>query len=224
MTIYIRGHIMVKKEFAELILKGVKTTTIRLGKVVPRSREIIIHSGGRPIAKAIIESIEYKKVKELTVEEANSDGYESVEKLIEALEKLYKTKIREEDTVTIIRFKVIKRFTDIDLNDVYLGFEPIDIARLANRYLAEELSEDERRIVNTILKCKSIRLAAIKLFGSLNKRRIVRKTLRNLLAKLIEKGVVIVEEEKLRRLAEVSGFWRKLYTKLMLLKGKKFNS
>jgi hypothetical protein len=58
----------------------------------------------------------------------------------------------------------------------------------------------------------------------LNKRRIVRKTLRNLLAKLIEKGVVIVEEEKLRRLAEVSGFWRKLYTKLMLLKGKKFNS
>jgi hypothetical protein len=79
MTIYIRGHIMVKKEFAELILKGVKTTTIRLGKVVPRSREIIIHSGGRPIAKAIIESIEYKKVKELTVEEANSDGYERME-------------------------------------------------------------------------------------------------------------------------------------------------
>jgi hypothetical protein len=215
MVTYIRGHIMVKKEFVEMILKGVKTATIRLGKVVPRSREIIIHGGGRPIAKALIEKVEYKRVKELTAEDASNDGYGSVEELIKALGELYKTRIREDDIVTVIRFRVVKKFTDIDLNNTYLGFEPIDIAKLASRYLTEELSEEEKEIVNVILRYKSIRLATIKLFGSLNKRRIVRRVLKVLLARLIEKGVIEVDREKLRKLAELSSFWKKLYFKIV---------
>lgn len=58
---FIRRYIMVKGKFAELILAGKKTTTIRLGKVVPRSSEVIIHSNGRPIAEAKIKNTMLQK-------------------------------------------------------------------------------------------------------------------------------------------------------------------
>ena len=215
MTKYIRGHIMVKKEFAELILKGVKTSTIRLGKVVPKSKEIIIHSGGRPIAKAIIENVEYKRVKDLTNEDAKCDGYNSVEELLKSLEKLYNTKVKDTDIITIIRFKLVKKFTEVDLSDPYLGFEPIDIARLANRYLTNEMTDEERKIVDALLRYKTIRTATIKMFGTLAKRPIIRKVLRKLLARLIERSIVKVDEDKLKKLAELSPFWRNIYTKML---------
>ncbi|MEL9940657.1 MAG: ASCH domain-containing protein [Ignisphaera sp.] len=210
-TIYLRGHIMVKKEFADLILSGLKTTTIRLGRVVPKSKEVIIHSGGRPVAKAVIEGVEYKRVGELSDEDAKRDGYQSVDELIKSLERIYKTKISSNDIVTIIRFRVVKKFNEIDTDDVYLGLEPIDIARLAHRYIFDELSEKDRRIVEEMLRSRSIRTVAIKMFGSLNKRWIVRKTLRKCLAKLVWKGVIKVDEDSLRKLAEVSGFWKRVY-------------
>lgn len=202
---------MVKKEFADLILRGLKTTTIRLGRVVPKSKEVIIHSGGRPVAKAVIEGVEYKRVGELSDEDAKRDGYQSVDELVRSLERIYKTRISSNDIVTIIKFRVVKKFNEIDTDDVYLGLEPIDIARLAHRYIFDELSEKDRRIVEELLKSKSIRTVAIKMFGSLNKRWIIRKTLRRCLAKLVEKGVIKVDEDSLRRLAEVSGFWKRVY-------------
>ncbi len=205
---------MVKKEFAELIIKGLKTTTIRLGKVVPKSKEIIIHSGGKPIAKAVIESVEYKKVGELTDEDAKRDGYQTVDELLESLEKIYKTKISSSDVVTIIRFRVVKRFNEINTDDIYLGLEPIDIAKLAHRYILNELSEIDKKVVEEVMRSKSIRTASIKLFGSLNKRWIVRKTLRRCLAKLVIKGIINIDEKSLKRLAEVSEFWKKVYMQL----------
>ncbi|MEM1608187.1 MAG: ASCH domain-containing protein, partial [Ignisphaera sp.] len=196
---------------ADLILSGLKTTTIRLGRVVPKSKEVIIHSGGRPVAKAVIEGVEYKRVGELSDEDAKRDGYQSVDELIKSLERIYKTKISSNDIVTIIRFRVVKKFNEIDTDDVYLGLEPIDIARLAHRYIFDELSEKDRRIVEEMLRSRSIRTVAIKMFGSLNKRWIVRKTLRKCLAKLVWKGVIKVDEDSLRKLAEVSGFWKRVY-------------
>lgn len=67
----------------------VKTATIRLGKVVPKACKVIIHSGGRPIARAVIMGVTYKHIYELADEDARKDGYDSAEQLIKGLEKLY---------------------------------------------------------------------------------------------------------------------------------------
>ncbi|MEM4464205.1 MAG: ASCH domain-containing protein [Ignisphaera sp.] len=187
---YIRRHIMIKKEFGEHILSGKKTTTIRLGKVVPKAREVIIHSGGRPIAKAVITGVTYKHVYELTDEDARKDGYDSAEQLIKDLEKLYGRSIDLGEIVTVIEFRIVKRFTDLNEYDIYMGLTPIDIAILSNRYLKYELSDEDLKIINTILRYKSIRIASLKLFGSLSKRWIIRRTLRLCLDRLVEKGII----------------------------------
>ncbi len=202
--VYLRRHIMVKGRFVDLILSGRKTTTIRLGRVVPKHDEIIIHGGGRPVAKAKIKSVVYKRVRELTEEDARKDGYSTVEELIRDLEQVYGRRVSPDDIVTIIEFEVVQTFTDLNPEDVYLGLSPVDVARIAYRYLRRELSEDEKRILDAVLRYRSIREAALKLFGTLNKRWVIRKVLRKCLRRLIEKGILRVDEEKLRRLSQLS--------------------
>jgi len=211
--IYIRGHIMVKKRFIEAILSGRKKTTIRLGRVVPKVKDIIIHSGGRPIAKAIIKNVIYKKISELTNDDAYRDGYENVDELIKDLEEIYGRKISPDDIVTIIEFDVVKRIDDIDINDIYLGFSPLDIAKLANRYLNNVLSEEEIRIIDALLRYKSIREASIKLFGSLEKRWKIRRVLRKCLALLIEKHIIKVDPQILEKLSTISKWYRGILNK-----------
>lgn len=205
---------MVSGRFAELILNGVKTTTIRLGKVIPKSSLVIIHSEGRPIAEAVIKSVVYKKVGELTEEDAKRDGYRSLEELLKDLERIYNVKISPEDIVTVIEFEVVKRLSDINPEDVYLGFSPQTIVLLANRYLRNSLSDEERKVIEALLRYRSIRTASIKLYGSLQKRWIIRRVLRMLLAKLIDRGIIEVDDKSIERLAAISGFWRRyLYEK-----------
>ncbi len=187
---YIRGHIMLRKEFSEDILSGRKTTTIRLGKIVPKTHEIMIHSGGRPIAKALIKKVVYKHIYELSEEDAKKDGYESIEELVKSLENLYGRPIDMNEIVTIIEFEVIKKFTELDEKDVYMGLTPLEIAMISNRYLRDELSENDFRIIDAILRYKSIRAVSLKLYGSLSKRWLIRKVLRKCLYRLMRKNVV----------------------------------
>ncbi|MEM0489993.1 MAG: ASCH domain-containing protein [Ignisphaera sp.] len=207
--IFIRRYLMVKGRFARLILEGVKTTTTRLGKVIPRLRTVIIHSDGKPIAEALIKNVTYKKVCELTDEDAKRDGYNSVEELLNDLRNIYGRDIHQEDVVSIIEFEITKKFSDINPKDIYLGFSPHTIAILANRYLKDVLDEEEKRIVEYILRYRSIRTTALKLFGSLEKRWIIRKTLRKLLAKLLDRKVINVDDNTIEKLAEISTFWRR---------------
>ncbi|WP_342788264.1 ASCH domain-containing protein [Desulfurococcus sp.] len=188
--IYLRRHIMIKGRFTEYILTGKKRSTIRLGCVIPRYKEVFIHGGGRPVAKAMITSVVYKRVCQLTEEDAHRDGYSSVEELLKDLEKVYNRKIAPSDVVTIIEFEVIKSLLDLSMQDIYMGLSPADIASLAYRYLEKELSKDELRIIDAVIKHGSIREASLKLYGSLNKRWIIRRTLRNCLRILIEKGII----------------------------------
>jgi len=204
---------MIKGKFAELILAGKKTTTIRLGRVVPKSNEVIIHSNGRPIAEAKIKNVTYKKIKELTDEDAKKDGYSSLQELLNDLKNIYKTDLDINIEVTVIEFEVIKRFDEIDVKDIYLGFSPHTIAVLANRYLRDILSKDERNVVNHMLRYKNIRITTIKMFGSLNKRWVTRNILRRLLAKLMDKGVINIDQGVLEKLATVSIFWRRYLRK-----------
>ncbi len=192
---FLGRHIMVKGRYIRDIVEGRKTATIRKGIVKPKYREMIVHGGGRPIAKISIERVYHKKVKELTDQDALKDGFSSREELIEELKKVYPD-ITEDDWVTIIEFKVIQRLDHLEPEDPYMGLEPIDIARIALRYLADELDEHEHKILLDLTRTGSIRATAIRLFGNLNKRYIVRKTLKKALNMLIEKGILRKRDKK----------------------------
>jgi len=192
-VIYLRRHIMIKGRFVEALMNGVKRATIRLGHVVPRYREVIIHGGGRPVAKAVITNVIYKKVRDLTDEDAKKDGYNSVKELIEDLERIYNRKISPDEEVTIIEFEVTAVLNQLKDDDVYLGLSPVDIAALARRYLWSALNENERKIIDSVLRYRSIRETSIKLFGSLNKRWIVRRVLRKCLRELVERKLIRVQ-------------------------------
>jgi len=189
--LYLRRYISVKGEFAEKILSGRKVTTIRLGKVVPMSEEMIIQSGGKAIAKVRIEEVEMKRIGELTDEEARRDGFKSVRDLIKSLEKMYNVKVTKDDLVTIIRFEVIERMSQgLDKKDVYMGYEPGDIAALALVHYKKSMSEEERRVLEELARSNSIRATSYALFGNLNKRWLVRKILKRYFKMLLDQGII----------------------------------
>lgn len=203
--VYLRRHLMVKGRFVDLILRGVKTTTIRLGEVVPKYDEVIIHGGGRPVAKVRIASVRTKRVRELTEEDAKKDGYRSLRELLRDLERVYGRPILPDDVVTIIEFRVVQKFTDLNPEDVYLGLSPVDVARLGLRYLGKELGEEDRRVLHAVLRFQSIRTAAIELYGSLSLRWRIRRVLRRVLMTLVERGILKVDRERLEKLMRLRG-------------------
>ena len=203
--VYLRRHLMVKGRFVDLILRGVKTTTIRLGEVVPKYDEVIIHGGGKPVAKVRIVSVRTKRVRELTEGDAKKDGYRSLRELLRDLERVYGRPILPDDVVTIIEFRVVQRFTDLNPEDVYLGLSPVDVARLGLRYLGKELGEEDRRVLHAVLRFQSIRTAAIELYGSLSLRWRIRRVLRRVLMTLVKRGILKVDRERLEKLMRLRG-------------------
>ncbi|BAN89558.1 ASCH domain-containing protein [Aeropyrum camini] len=187
---YLGRHIMIKGVYADKLLEGTKTTTIRLGIVKPRYREVIIHGHGRPLAKAEIVDVQVKKVAELTLSDARRDGFNRVEDLIKSLEKMYGQGLEPDTPVTIIHLRVKQRFDELDLRDPYLGLEPADIARLGLRYLGDSLDEDERRVLEDLTRTNSIRSTAVRLFGSVERRGKVRRVLRRVLRELVRRGLI----------------------------------
>ena len=180
---------MVKGRYVDLILSGKKTATIRLGLVRPRYKEMIVHGGGRPVAKISITKVVYKKVKELTEEDAIKDGFNNLSELLEELKKVYPN-ISNDDWVTIIEFKVIQRLDQLPVQEPYMGLKPSDLARLGLRYLNNELNDKDKKILLELTRTNSIRMTAINLFGSIEKRYFVRKTLKKVLDLLLRKGII----------------------------------
>ncbi len=180
---------MIKGEHADKLLSGDKKTTIRLGIVKPRYEEVIIHGHGRPLAKARIVSVEVKKVKDLTIEDAKRDGFNSVEELLDALRKAYGV-VKKNDLVTIITLDIVKRLDKLERTHPYMGLEPVDIARLALRYLQDDLRDEEKRIMEALTRTGSIRSASITLYGSLESRWRIRRALKRVLKLLIQKRII----------------------------------
>jgi len=187
---FLGRHLMVKGEYVDDILSGRKRATIRLGRVQLKYNELIVHGGGRPIAKVRVEKVIYKKVKDLTVEDARKDGFRTVEELIRALERMYDKKISPEDVVTIIEFSVVQDLSKLEPQDPYLGLQPSDIARLALRYIADALSEEEKRILRDLTMTNSIRATAYRLYRDLGKRWRIRRALRKALRELLTRGYI----------------------------------
>ncbi len=186
---FLGRHIMVKGKYVEKILNGRKRATVRKGLVKTKYPEIIIHGGGRPVAKARIKAVIYKKVGELTDEDARLDGFNSREKLIRELRRVY-GELSEEDWVTIIEFEVVQRLDNLPVEKPYHGLAPGDLARIALRYLRDELSNEDIRVLEDPTRTNSIRATAYRLYGNIDKRNRVRKTLRKVLKILEEKGIM----------------------------------
>lgn len=190
---YLGGHLMVKKIYGDMILEGKKTSTIRLGYIIPKKKEIIIHSGGRPIAKAVISEVVHKRLSELDEDDVVREGYSSKKELIKELKKIYGRRLTRDSIVTIIRFQVVERMDQLNLEKPYMGLKPRDIAALGLRYLGEELGEDERKILQTLSETGSIRKTAYRLYKDANKRFYVRAILRKILEKLIKKNILEIK-------------------------------
>ncbi len=186
---YLGRHLMLKKKWGELLLEGRKRATIRLGVVRPKYEELIVHSGGRPIAKVRVKSVRVKRVRDLSDEDARLDGFTSLEELLQALREAY-GRVSPDDPVTIIELELVKRLDELESDDPYMGLEPADIARLALRYLRGEFDEEELRILRSLTATNSIRTTAYRLYGSPVNRARVRRTLRKALRLLVERGLI----------------------------------
>lgn len=192
---YLGRHLMIKGKYVELILSGKKKATIRLGLVRPKYNEMILHGGGKPIAKIKITNVRYKRVKELDERDAKIDGFKSLEDLIKHLRKAYGD-INPNDLVTIIEFEVIQKLDVLEPQQPYLGLKPSDLARISLRYLRDKLNEDEIRILVDLTRTNSIRKTALNMFGTLNRRSIIRRILRKTLRMLIDMGILVSKAEK----------------------------
>ena len=189
---------MIKGKYIDDLLSGKKKATIRKGIVIPKYKEMIVHGGGRPVAKIRINKVYYKKLKELNDNDAIKDGFRNKAELIKALETVYPG-IKPDDWVTIIEFDVIQRLDNIKSEEPFMGLAPGDLARIALRYLQDELTEKDKKILLDLTRTNSIRATALRIFNSLEKRYIVRKTLKKALRKLLERGIIKTTEKKNNR-------------------------
>ncbi len=191
---FLGRHLMVKGEYVDDILSGRKRATIRLGIVKLKYDELIVHGGGRPVAKVKVKRVTYKKIKELTDEDAKLDGFRNVAELIVALQKAY-GEFSPEDYVTIIEFEVIQDLSKLEPEDPYLGLSPADVARLGLRYLSNMLSEEEKRVLVELTRTNSIRATAVRLYGTIERRWKVRRVLKKVLNELVRRGYVAARRD-----------------------------
>ncbi len=185
-VIYLGRHLMLRSSYLKKILEcgvGGIARTIRLGIVKPKFREIFIHSAGKVIAKAEIVNVKYKKVSELTDEDARLDGFKNRNELIRELSKIY-GKIRPDTYVTILEFKILE-YLDMSDDEVNAKLSPVEIARLA-LYYNVPLTEEEKKLLRELLQVGSLRKLSIKLYGTIEKRWIIRKVVRKALRLLQE--------------------------------------
>lgn len=183
-------HMMMKKEYAELVLAGTKTATIRLGVVRPKRRRVLLHSSDKVLAELEITGVEVKRVQDLTDEDAKQDGFRDRRQLIEHLERIY-GRLRGDEKVTIIRFRVARRIegSEAEEDSKYLGLKPVDVASIALRY-GVKLNPRDAIVIKKVAETGSIRKAANALFGDPTRRKVIRAALEKALRKLIEAGVI----------------------------------
>jgi hypothetical protein len=103
--------------FADQLRKGRKTATIRLGDKSHKYRKndcVLVtigyqYSPRERIFQAVIDSVEVKRVRDLSPRDIEHDNPESrrVEELMSFLEQIYDRKVELDDVVTVVRFSQI---------------------------------------------------------------------------------------------------------------------
>ncbi|WP_258083902.1 ASCH domain-containing protein [Thermococcus thermotolerans] len=183
-------HLEFDGRYAEAILSGRKRATVRLGRKpnLKSGDEVLIHSGGRVIAKAVIERVESKTVGGLTDEDAHLDGFSSREELIRALKSHYKY-VNDDSKAHVIVFRIVEKFDKPVMSSDYAygGNLPVEIAEKALEHL--DLSDEDRELLELFLKAGSLRKAAYRL-GGMNKRYLIRDALRRAYEELKRRGIM----------------------------------
>ena len=103
--------------FIDQLKRGRKTATIRLGDKSRKYRkgEVVYvtvgfqHSPREKIFEAVIDSVEVKRVKELSPRDIEHDNpeFRRVDELQHFMEQIYGREVTLEDTVTVVRFSQI---------------------------------------------------------------------------------------------------------------------
>lgn len=98
-----------KDKYLQKVLAGEKNATIRLGVLRPRFQLVYIGCCGMLYGEALITKVEYARLRELSSDVLNEEGFESLDEALAELRKLYPT-ISLDDTVSVIRFTLIRRY------------------------------------------------------------------------------------------------------------------
>ncbi len=103
--------------FVDQLKRGRKTATIRLGdksKKYAKGEVVLItvgfqHSPRERIFEAVIESVEVKRVSDLSRSDIEHDNpeFRRLDETVHFLEQIYGRPVAEDDTVTVVRFSAI---------------------------------------------------------------------------------------------------------------------
>ena len=103
--------------FVDQLKRGRKTATIRLGDKSSKYRkgEVVLitvgfqHSPRERIFEAVIDSVEVKRVRDLSPRDIEHDNpeFRRLDETTHFLEQIYGREVEEDDTVTVIRFSQI---------------------------------------------------------------------------------------------------------------------
>ena len=117
--------------FIDQLKKGRKTATIRLGDKSKKYRkgEVVMitvgfqHSPREKIFEAVIDSVETKKVEELSRRDIEHDHpeFRRLDEMVHFLEQIYGREVALDDTVTVVRFSQIVE-NPPDFQDRLRGF------------------------------------------------------------------------------------------------------
>jgi hypothetical protein len=103
--------------FVDQLKRGRKTATIRVGDKSKKYRkgEVVLvtvgfqHSPRERIFEAVIDSVEVKKVRDLSPRDIEHDNpeFRRLDETVHFLEQIYGKKVEEDDLVTVVRFSQI---------------------------------------------------------------------------------------------------------------------
>ena len=103
--------------FVDQLKRGRKTATIRLGDKSSKYRkgEVVLitvgfqHAPRERIFEAVIDSVEVKRVRDLSPRDIEHDNpeFRRLDETIHFLEQIYGREVEHEDTVTVVRFSQI---------------------------------------------------------------------------------------------------------------------
>ena len=103
--------------FVDQLKRGRKTATIRLGDKSKKYRkgEVVLitvgfqHSPRERIFEAVIDTVEVKRVNELSPRDIEHDNpeFRRLDEMVHFLEQIYGRKVEMEDMVTVVRFSQI---------------------------------------------------------------------------------------------------------------------
>ena len=103
--------------FVDQLKRGRKTATIRLGdkSMKYKKGEVVLvtvgfqHSPREKIFEAVIDSVEVKRVSDLSPRDIEHDNpeFRRLDETVHFLEQIYGRKVAPEDTVTVVRFSQI---------------------------------------------------------------------------------------------------------------------